>query len=274
MGQKMRTKGFSTSEVTSLTQYIDEVLTTSRGWTKGEARREAWFRGQSQLSFALVPSAYRHDWDHESMFHYFKQMAGTLLDPRPLTAWEWYFAAQHFGIPTRLLDWTDDPIVALYFALQGNLPEEPEPKFDLADPPCVWVMDAAQLNQIGHGEYYVYVESEHTDSWSNQWLPQRIGAAGAEIHGHSTARPFAIQPARMTNRILAQRGVFTVHGKAKDGLESVFASSSDSQYLRRITIKEPSKTLEDIRDLGMSRFRLFPDCASLAEHIRCLFPPR
>ena len=55
----------------------------------------------------------------------------------------WLALAQHHGVPTRLLDFTFSPYVALYFALRGRTRQEKR------RPPVVWAIDQAALSEVG-----------------------------------------------------------------------------------------------------------------------------
>lgn len=129
----------------NLSEFLSIVAEISRRWFVKEKGWGPWFRGHPDADWALTPTLYRDAAPtrgirvvEDEIRQEFIIRAPSLSAERPSNAWEWYFLMQHCGTPTRLLDWTEGALIALYFAVRNKL--------DKADA-AVWVLNPWDLNK-------------------------------------------------------------------------------------------------------------------------------
>ena len=108
---------------------------------------KAWWRGQSDASWNLTPGIYREDRARlESTFcNRFKIGAPVRHSKVPAQndIASWLFLAQHYRLPTRMMDWTKSPLYALYFAIKES---------DETDG-ALWALCVPKLNKSQTGYY-------------------------------------------------------------------------------------------------------------------------
>jgi hypothetical protein len=244
-----------------------------------------WYRGVGKAtSFSLRPGLYRHP-TANSVDELLKLEAKMLQDFRRQSVlhteglggegqdaeFRMLFYMQHHGVPTRLLDWTTNPFIALYFALTTA---SAEPDGAYAEDAAVWVLNPAvwnkiALNQISHGDKGPLVYTEAIQNYG----PRKLFSGDFEPTAIKTLydSPACILALANNARMFAQRGVFTIFGRSLDPLEVQFKSTSfPSNALTKLIIPK-----EKIAELSLLLLRLgytdsvsYPDIHGLAMEIR------
>ncbi len=186
-----------------------------------------WFRGQVDNTWPLSPSLLRDGGhrDHETdMLKRFKQEAAQLVDVSDSSEWNWLSMAQHHGLPTRLLDWTTNPLVGLFFAV-----EEREDGRGRAG--RLFCLDPIALNEVTftHGTGILLLGQ---DAELDDYL---AGSSNRQGRG-----PVAVVAQRTFGRISAQAGVFTLSHRADPkSFEDHAPSGSLRSWIIPATAKEP-----------------------------------
>ena len=215
-----------------------------------------WFRGHASSTFKLLPSLARDPkaLEREALLaKRFKQNAFPFRQTRPQDEWEWLFLMQHFGVPTRLLDWTESPLVALYFSVN-----DANADFDAHDGQ-LWALLPARFNyEVPRLRPAVPVDipSFGVDTALDDYRPDTIA-----LEAMTNKLPVAAIAHRQNERIMAQLGVFTIMHRDTTPLEELA-----DNFLARITIpaKAKSRVRSELLSLRITRLTLFPELTSVA----------
>lgn len=169
---------------------------------------------------------------------------------------------QHFGVATRLLDWTTDLQVALYFAIADIK------KLEINKPeswPCLWVLNPYWLNRLYLSDNVVF---DRADQIPYDFYDQTIKCIKQD-HPWPHASPIAINTGFSNARIEAQHGRFTVHGNNLAPLGTIENPPGDFWGLQKIVI-DPNDWGElkrsEVRRASY-HLRMFPDVRGFARFL-------
>jgi hypothetical protein len=178
-----------------------------------------------------------------------------LTDRSPSSAFDWTFLMQHYGVPTRLLDWTESPLVALFFAVDTFA------KHRNADA-AVWCLKPTALNRnanISNPLELNYIPSFEADELE-PYATEKLKATNVEL------LPVATIATRNNPRIQAQMGTFTIHHTKKIPIEAVGDKSHVIKYVIPSNARETLK--KELKLLGLNQFSLFPELTSVGAILR------
>jgi len=254
----------SQTAITDLGRFLDAVRAILDEWTLPDAEwyPTLWFRGHGDTDWPLTPSWQRvrstgkglgEEWYNEgTLLRDFSLRAPRYLQSVPANGWEWLFLMQHYGLPTRLLDWSESALIGLYFALRDHTGVR-----DAA----VWVLNPWWLNKQSLGQYEIPPAG---DPLLADWAPQWDG----HIKG---VLPVAIKPVHATVRISVQKGFFTIHGTERDALDRFTRKrQGDRPQLRKLIIPKASidEMKRDLSIAGITETVIFPELDGLCREIK------
>ncbi len=206
---------------------------------------EKAYRGVSKVDYELVPSLGRlTQFDCDLLLDYenrtideFKRRAIPYIHEIPGSDWDWMFLAQHHGLPTRLLDWTTNPLVALYFAINND------PDDDFA----IYSGFFERLYQNSNNHMELRDPNREKIIFSNPY----------DIKGI-----YAVYPNHKHARYINQSGFFTIQDDPSEPL----INDIQIKYIFKKDLKPYFKII--LESFGITKFFLFPSLDELIKDIR------
>ncbi|WP_035291955.1 FRG domain-containing protein [Clostridium sp. KNHs214] len=251
----------------SVQDYLRIIDTTFRDICPSNRNCELWYRGQPQASFNLIPRIARsplNPKDEILFLSKFKSLAipdvqflpSFPIPNGPAAYWHWLFQMQHYGVPTRLMDWSRDAFVGLFFAVT-------QAAADVGNDAAVWVLNPVILNEAF--SFHSFVNPGYIPNVDEPVVDLYFGP-NAQILG--TTKPAAVIGPMNNPRIVAQRGTFTVFPRIED-VTPLNLFTDASNYLLKICIAAESidSIKRQLTRYGITRFALFPDLCNIAEEI-------
>ena len=170
--------------------------------------------------------------------------------------WHWYHVMQHFGLPTRLLDWTTGAFIALFFALRYSA--------KYSDQPCVWVLNPYWLNLRSTADEVVYYSDDTSQDSDDRQIANKYLFASEDLPRF----PIAVSPPHINERIAAQKSSFTVHGSLNNGLFRLWREDNQGQLAQlRISKRFSERMMAQLFLSGLTESTLFPDFGGLSEEL-------
>lgn len=236
----------------------------------GRFRAPFAFRGQSDSSFDMTTSLMRLGGAYEKqeghLLRNFRKYALRETVSWVDSVWDWLSVAQHHGLPTRLLDWTYSPYVAMHFATEDL------ERYDVDG--VIWCVDFVKTNELLPEQLKALLREEGSDLFTVEML-NRVSPT-LPAFDRLSEEPFVIfmEPPSLDDRIVNQFALFSLMSSATASLDAWLVEHAE--VFRRITI--PAALKWEVRDkldqANITERVLFPGLDGLSRWLKRYYSPK
>lgn len=248
----------NSEKISTIPEFLQKVLDIHKKW--GRAQGEVWFRGIARDDMELLPGTKWRNLDESkenTIVSEFMIHSHSLFESEPKNGWHWYSLMQHYGLPTRLLDWSKSPLAAVFFALDSKQDTDR----------VVWCMDPYELNKQTSNTDFIFVPGEYANEEAGVNLINYLPVVLRDKKSSGVpVVPLAIEPPYTNSRVLAQKGCFTIHGTKNEPIDSYFVKGKGITKL--VLDKEFIKQMRlELKVFGVDVDSIYQDLNSLSKRI-------
>jgi hypothetical protein len=201
----------------------------------------------------------------QSLLRNFRKYAHASASNGVDSIWHWLALAQHHGLPTRLIDWTYSPFVALHFATENPA--------TYAHDGIVWCVNFVRAHELLPKPLRTLLEREHSDALTVEMLS---GFESLHAYDSLSSEPFVafVEPPSLDDRIRNQFALFSMVSDPALGLDDWLQHHGD--LVRRVVI--PAELKWELRDkldqANINERTLFPGLDGLSRWLERYYLPR
>lgn len=237
---------------------IDDLLSQIK-YLHRRYNEHLWFRGQRDSSWGLMPSIQRYNLPETEERHItndFRIRASQVMENAPsrkeYSAWMAHM--QHYGLPTRMLDWTKSPLIAAFFAVESNAT-------DAETDSCIWALRPGLLNRIEIGDSSLYP----VDSGTAERMLQPAFTDNPVGDDRINDKMLACYSVQNNLRMYSQQSCFTIHNTRRL-LTDIIQPDLLFKFIIPVDVRDAFRY--DLQIFGITRGFVYPDLDNISRDLR------
>jgi hypothetical protein len=247
---------------------LDQAISDA-GWARhpGQPRATLVFRGLARAAYSNVSGLARLSGDYPALERHlirnFRKYAHKAA-PGP-TTWDWLALGQHHGLPTRLLDWTFSPLIALHFAT-ASWPD---------DDAVLWAVDVLAAHRALPPVLRAAAEAEGSMVFTTELLARHAEDLRA-LDALTEDEPFVVffEPPTLDERIANQAAVLSAISDPRCQLDEWLAGHPGTWRAWRLPARLKAEVRDRLDQAQLTERLFMPGLDGLAAYLKRYYSPQ